>query len=89
MARPLPAAPPAHPLAPPAMAAPAEQPLSHTETFYATRLDTVLRQFGYDTFQTAPAPPRHPPPWACCRTTISWGATTRSPSPSAAARGRA
>ncbi|MCG7363975.1 hypothetical protein MHZ93_22200, partial [Roseomonas sp. ACRSG] len=36
------------------MPAPAEQPLSHTEAFYAARLDTVLRQFGYDTFQTAP-----------------------------------
>ncbi|RKK01268.1 polysaccharide biosynthesis/export protein, partial [Pseudoroseomonas wenyumeiae] len=54
VAHPLPAVPPARPLAPPAMAAPAEQPLSHTETFYAARLDTVLRQFGYDTFQTAP-----------------------------------
>ncbi|WP_238940668.1 polysaccharide biosynthesis/export family protein, partial [Pseudoroseomonas ludipueritiae] len=52
--RPMPAPPPAHPAAPPVMPAPAEQPLSHTEAFYAARLDTVLRQFGYDTFQTAP-----------------------------------
>jgi protein involved in polysaccharide export with SLBB domain len=52
-ARPLP--PVAAPLAPPpSMAVVAEPALSHTEAFYAARLDTPLRQFGYDTFRDLP-----------------------------------
>jgi protein involved in polysaccharide export with SLBB domain len=55
MPSPAPAPPLARPAATPLAApAPAEQPLSHTEAFYAARLDSVLRQFGYDTFQAPP-----------------------------------
>jgi protein involved in polysaccharide export with SLBB domain len=52
---PLPAPQPPRPAQPAPLPAQAEQPLSHTEAFYAARLDTVLRQFGYDTFQAPPA----------------------------------
>lgn len=51
--RPLPA-----PAAPVPAAAPAPLPaeagLSHTEAFYAARLDAPLRQYGYDTFRDMP-----------------------------------
>jgi hypothetical protein len=42
------------PAALPAPILAAEQPLSHTEAFYAARLELPLRQFGYDTFQVMP-----------------------------------
>ena len=47
---------------PPAPAAPAqppglEEPYSNTEVFFAARLETPLRQFGYDTFRPAPGAP--------------------------------
>ncbi|WP_237181185.1 polysaccharide biosynthesis/export family protein [Roseomonas haemaphysalidis] len=46
---------PAPAAAPPAaLAAAPEAPLSHTEAFYAARLDVALRQFGYDTFRDMP-----------------------------------
>jgi protein involved in polysaccharide export with SLBB domain len=54
---PAPAAPltPALPSPPPRETAP-EEALSHTEAFFAGRLGTTLRQFGYDSFR-AGAPP--------------------------------
>jgi polysaccharide export outer membrane protein len=43
---------PARPLAMPAQPAPQlTESLSHTEAFYAARLEAPLRQFGYDTFR--------------------------------------
>lgn len=53
----------ASPARPAALPQPAPQPvegLSHTEVFYAARLEAPLRQFGYDTFREMPmtgAPP--------------------------------
>ena len=39
-----------------ASAAPAlDEPLSHTEAFFAERLGLLLRQFGYDSFRASPA----------------------------------
>lgn len=58
----MPAAPPvtAAPIAPPAtFAAPPDDPYSNTEAFFAARLETPLRQFGYETFRQ---PPGAPPP---------------------------
>jgi protein involved in polysaccharide export with SLBB domain len=57
-AGPLPA--PAAPNALPAIGAPppapaAEEPLSHTEAFFAERLGLALRQFGYDSFRAGPS----------------------------------
>jgi protein involved in polysaccharide export with SLBB domain len=51
LAAPMPAP---RPAALPAPILAAEQPLSHTEAFYAARLELPLRQFGYDTFQVMP-----------------------------------
>lgn len=51
---------PGVPLPPPATPpAPPEEPLSNTETFFAARLDSPLRQFGYETFRqpAGAAPP--------------------------------
>lgn len=48
----------AAPAAAPTPAAPAgaaDDPPSHTETFFAERLGLPLRQFGYDSFRTGPA----------------------------------
>jgi protein involved in polysaccharide export with SLBB domain len=58
---PLPPPPAALP-APPPPAPLAEEPLSHTEGFFAARMDlpVPLRQFGYDTFRVAPG--AVPPP---------------------------
>lgn len=39
---------------------PAAEPLSHTEAFYAARLEAPLRQFGYDTFREIAAAPPSP-----------------------------
>ena len=46
-----PALPPAAPPGPP------EEPYSNTEAFFAARLETPLRQFGYETFRQAPGAP--------------------------------
>jgi len=66
----VPQAPPGAPVAPAATTAPLPQPLvpaappqvpeepySNTETFFGTRLETPLRQFGYETFRQAPGAP--------------------------------
>ncbi len=47
--------------APPPQSGPVEPDgLSHTELFYAARLDAPLRQFGYDTFRDMPLAPAAP-----------------------------
>jgi hypothetical protein len=48
---PVPAAPSAMPSAPQFAVAPAADPPSNTEAFFAERLGQALRQFGYDSFR--------------------------------------